>query len=116
MPGIKSYVGTKLNHGPHNIQCAGGYSQSEGWTEEKIGFTGDAGQFGGAYLYITNPDTNRRVSIFGKIGKRVLKNYINEITFDGGSRNNKRKNSRNNKRKNSRNNRRNNRKNQNGGS
>lgn len=100
MPGIKSYVGTKLNHGPHNIQCAG-TTQKGGELIEENGFTSGEGQFGGAYLYITNPDTNRKVSIFGRVGKRVLKNYLNEITSDGGSRVNRRRNSRNNRRNNS---------------
>ena len=40
----------------------------------KPGFTNV--QKGGAYLKIVNPETGRKVSIFGKIGKRVLKNYI----------------------------------------
>ena len=28
------------------------------------------------YNYIRNPDTGRKVNIFGKTGKRVLKNYL----------------------------------------
>ena len=30
-----------------------------------------------SYQYIKNPITNRRVSIYGKTGQKVLKNYIN---------------------------------------
>lgn len=59
MPGIQSYEGTSLNSGPFNLQCAGG------------------GQ--NPFNYITNPETGRRVSIYGKIGKRVLKNYVHSV-------------------------------------
>jgi hypothetical protein len=31
---------------------------------------------GHPYNYIRNPDTGRNVNIFGKTGKRVLKNYL----------------------------------------
>lgn len=34
-------------------------------------------QGGGAFQYITNPSTGRKVNINGKIGKQVLKNYLN---------------------------------------
>uniref|UniRef100_A0A6C0JBY2 Uncharacterized protein n=1 Tax=viral metagenome TaxID=1070528 RepID=A0A6C0JBY2_9ZZZZ len=34
-------------------------------------------QTGGAYQYITNPSTGRKVRLDGKIGKQVLKNYLN---------------------------------------
>ena len=61
MPGINDYVGTKLNHGPHNIQCAGG-------KKSKSKFN--------SYFYIVNPETGRKVSINGKTGQKVLKNYL----------------------------------------
>ena len=35
--------------------------------------------------YIYNPLTNRKVSINGKTGKKILKNYINSYIFNGGS-------------------------------
>lgn len=54
MPGISDYVGTALNHGPFNIQCAGGE----------------------AFTKITNPETGRKVSIYGKIGQTVLSRYL----------------------------------------
>ena len=66
MPGISDYVGTKLKHGPFNIQCAGGLDALEN----------------APYLYITNPASGRRVSIFGKTGKKVIKNYLIQL---GGS-------------------------------
>jgi len=40
-------------------------------------------QTGGAYLYIINPKSNRKVSIYGKTGKRVLKNYLKMIGGSG---------------------------------
>ena len=33
-------------------------------------------QKGGAYSYIVNPETGRRVKLNGRIGKRVLRNYL----------------------------------------
>ena len=39
-------------------------------------------QKGGAYNFIVNPETGRRVKLNGKIGKRVLKNYL--IAQNGG--------------------------------
>ena len=36
-------------------------------------------QDGGAYNYITNPLTNRKVNIHGKIGKKVLENFLKNI-------------------------------------
>jgi hypothetical protein len=36
-------------------------------------------QTGGEYNYITNPKTGRKVSIYGKIGKKVLSKYLNSI-------------------------------------
>ncbi len=38
-----------------------------------------AQQTGGAYKYITNPHTGRKVRVDGKIGKQIIKNYINKI-------------------------------------
>jgi len=29
------------------------------------------------YNYIVNPKTNKKISIFNKVGKQILKNYIN---------------------------------------
>ena len=37
----------------------------------------DSEQFGGAYNFIINPKTNRKVSIYGKLGTKILKNYLN---------------------------------------
>ena len=65
MPAINDYVGTKLNHGPHRIQCAGG----------KNTLIGDLA----SYFYIVNPESGRKVNIYGKIGKKVLMNYLNLI-------------------------------------
>ena len=31
------------------------------------------------YQYIVNPETGRRVNLFGKIGKRVIRNYISNM-------------------------------------
>ena len=59
MPGISAYEGTTINPGPFNLQCAGGKNNP--------------------FNYIVNPDTGRRVSIYGKIGKRVLKKYVHSI-------------------------------------
>ena len=36
---------------------------------------------GGVYNYITNPLTNRKISIYGKLGKQILKNYFTFITL-----------------------------------
>ena len=30
-----------------------------------------------SYNYIVNPKTNRKVNIFNKVGKQILKNYVN---------------------------------------
>jgi len=38
-------------------------------------------QAGGEYKYIVNPKTGRRVSIYGKIGKKVIANYFNYIVL-----------------------------------
>ena len=37
------------------------------------------------YSKITNPETGRKVNLFGKIGQQILKNYIN-VMNDGASR------------------------------
>ena len=69
MPGINDYVGTKLNHGPHNIQCAGGNKQKKkSKSKSKSKFN--------SYFYIVNPETGRKVSINGKTGQKVLKKYL----------------------------------------
>ena len=46
-----------------------------------LGPTGHSGvQTGGSQFdFIVNPETNRKVRVNGKIGKRVLKNYLNEL-------------------------------------
>ena len=46
-----------------------------------LGATNHSGvQTGGSQFdFIVNPETNRKVRIDGKIGKRVLKNYLNEL-------------------------------------
>ena len=36
-------------------------------------------QQGGAYRFIINPSTNRRVSITGKLGKKILKSYLYQL-------------------------------------
>ena len=38
-------------------------------------------QDAGSYLYskIVNPKTGRKVSIYGKLGKKILKNYLNKL-------------------------------------
>ena len=36
-------------------------------------------QTGGAFNHIVNPKTGRRVKVSGKIGRQVIKNYINEL-------------------------------------
>ena len=36
-------------------------------------------QQGGAYKYIINPVTNRKVSITGKLGKKILDNYLYQL-------------------------------------
>ena len=40
-------------------------------------------QTGGAYNFIINPETNRRVSIYGRVGKRVIRNYISQMGGKG---------------------------------
>lgn len=42
-------------------------------------------QVGGSWSYIVNPKTGRKVSISGKIGRKILRNYILQGTFKGGS-------------------------------
>lgn len=45
-----------------------------------LGPTSSSGiQTGGAFQYITNPQTNRKVNINGKIGKKILNNYIKNL-------------------------------------
>ena len=34
---------------------------------------------GGGYNYIVNPFTNRKVSIFGKRGKEIIKHYLKNL-------------------------------------
>ena len=36
-------------------------------------------QTGGAFNFIVNPKTGRKVNVSGKLGQKVLKNYINEL-------------------------------------
>ena len=35
------------------------------------------------YSYIVNPLTNKKISIFSKNGKKVLKNFIYQLQFGG---------------------------------
>lgn len=57
-PGSSAYSGSELNHGPHNIQC-----------------TGQKGGNKNSFEFIVNPLTNRKVSIYGKLGRKILNNY-----------------------------------------
>tara|TARA_B100000925_G_C22000778_1_gene471190 strand:+ start:2054 stop:2410 length:357 start_codon:yes stop_codon:yes gene_type:complete len=41
--------------------------------------TGGYKQKGGAFNYITNPETNRKVKINSTLGKRILKNYLSKM-------------------------------------
>jgi hypothetical protein len=46
-------------------------------------------QIGGTWSYIINPKTGRKVNVLGKVGRKILMNYINiaQGTFKGGSSN-----------------------------
>lgn len=70
MPGINKYTGTKLNNGPFDILTTGGGCNSCNSPYEAI-LSG-----GGYYDKIVNPVTGRKVSIFGKLGRRILSNYL----------------------------------------
>ena len=60
--GTAIYQGTEINPGPfQSIQCS---------TQK-----GGAQKGGGAFSMIVNPETGRRVSVHGTIGRRVLKRY-----------------------------------------
>lgn len=61
MPGISDYVGTALNHGPFKIQCAGG----------------------DVFTKITNPETGRKISIYGKKGQTILSRYLSFMSGGG---------------------------------
>ena len=37
------------------------------------------------YKFIINPKTNRKVSIYGNLGKKIIQNYLNSIKLGGGS-------------------------------
>ena len=41
-----------------------------------------ANQFGGAFEYIVNPKTKRKVKVNGKIGKQVLRKYLKQLGGD----------------------------------
>ncbi len=58
MPGVDTYAGTTLNHGPFDILATGG---------------------GGYYSKIVNPETGRKVNIFGKLGQKILGNYLKQL-------------------------------------
>ena len=45
-------------------------------TPKEFGQTVNHNLKGGGYNKIVNPMTGRKVSIFGKLGKKILKNYI----------------------------------------
>lgn len=70
MPGIIQYQGTNNNPGPFNIQVAAG---------KKDGCMCD-NQEGGAYNYIRNPLTNRKVNINSALGKKIINNYIRQLS------------------------------------
>tara|TARA_Y100000385_G_scaffold277525_2_gene324596 strand:+ start:852 stop:1313 length:462 start_codon:yes stop_codon:yes gene_type:complete len=36
-------------------------------------------QKGGSYNYIINPESGKKVSIFGKIGKKIINKYLNKL-------------------------------------
>jgi hypothetical protein len=36
-------------------------------------------QTGGAFDYIVNPETNRKVSVYSTLGRKIIKNYIASI-------------------------------------
>lgn len=59
LSGVSTYQGTEKNPGPFNIQCSS--SQSGG---------------GDLFSTIVNPETGRRVSVHGVIGRRVLRKYL----------------------------------------
>ena len=43
-------------------------------------------QTGGAYSKIVNPATGRKVSVFGKLGQKIIRNYLNQRTkLEGGA-------------------------------
>ena len=69
MPGIIDYQGTHHNPGPFNIQVAAG--KDNGCMCDNQG--------GGAYNYIVNPVTNRKVKLNGKIGKSIINNYLRQL-------------------------------------
>jgi len=73
MPGVNKYTGTTLNHGPFNIITTGGGCSSCSSPYEAI-LSG-----GGYYAKIVNPVTGRKVSIFGKLGQKILGNYLNQL-------------------------------------
>ena len=73
MPGVNQYTGTNLNNGPFNILATGGGCSTCNSPYEAI-LSG-----GGYYAKIVNPETGRKVSIFGKLGQQILGNYINQF-------------------------------------
>ena len=36
-------------------------------------------QTGGSYNYIINPATGRKVNVLGNLGKKIIRNYLNEL-------------------------------------
>jgi hypothetical protein len=73
MSGVNQYIGTTLNNGPFNILATGGGCSTCNSPYEAI-LSG-----GGYYSKIVNPETGRKVSIFGKLGQRVLGNYLKNL-------------------------------------
>lgn len=62
-PNTESYTGTALNYGPFAI-----LSQKGGKRRSSKG-----------YEYITNPETNRKVKVKSRVGRVVLKKYLEKL-------------------------------------
>ena len=78
---IASYPDTHVNN-----QNAGGYrfDLDKGYIGGQAEITSYPdfhinNQKGGGYNYILNPLTNRKVSIYGKIGKNIISNYLKNL-------------------------------------
>ena len=74
MIGTNKYTGTAINNGPFNIITTGGGSCNTCTSPYEAILSG-----GGLYLKIVNPETGRKVNIFGKLGQRVLGNYLKQL-------------------------------------
>ena len=69
----QNLTGPDLGATRHSGVQTGGYPR--GGTD----FNSVRNQTGGAFQYITNPETNRKVSVHSTLGKRILKNYLNRL-------------------------------------